>query len=75
MLECPAGPGDIEVALTSTKAFIAEPTTETILVPVGAQSVPFEVRTTPVFAPVDLTIKATANDVTKARKLTMTPAP
>jgi len=25
-LECPAGPGDIEVALTSTKGFIAEPT-------------------------------------------------
>ena len=74
-LPCPAGPGDIEVALTSTKAFIAEPTTDTILVPVGTQSFSFDVRTTPVFALVDLAIKATANDVTKSKKLTMNPAP
>jgi hypothetical protein len=74
-LECPAGPGDIEIALTSTKAFIAEPTTDTILIPFGAQALPFEVRTTPVFAPVDVTVKATANEVTKSRKLTMTPVP
>jgi hypothetical protein len=33
------------------------------------------VRTTPVFAPVDLAIKATANEVTKSKKLTMEPAP
>jgi hypothetical protein len=74
-LECPAGPGDIEVALTSTKAFIAEPTTDTIIIPVGLQTFPFEVRTTPVFAPVDVTVKATANGVTKSRKLTMAPVP
>ena len=74
-LQCPAGPGDIVVTLASTKPFIAEPTTETILIPVGTQTFPFEVRTTPVFAPVDLAIKATANEVTKSRKLTLEPAP
>jgi N-acetylneuraminic acid mutarotase len=74
-LPCPAGPGDIAVTLTSTKAFIAEPTTDTILIPVGTQDMPFEVRTTPVFAPVSLAIKATANEATKSRKLTMEPAP
>jgi hypothetical protein len=74
-LPCPAGPGDIEVTLTSTKAFIAEPTTDTILIPVATQSLPFEVRTTPVFAPVSLAIKATANEVTRSKTLTMNPAP
>jgi hypothetical protein len=74
-LPCPAGPGDIEVALTSTKAFIAEPTTDTILIPFGTQDMPFEVRTTPVFAPVTLAIKATANEVTKSRKLALEPVP
>jgi len=74
-LPCPAGPGDIAVTLTSTKAFIAEPTTDTILIPVGTQDMPFEVRTTPVFAPVSLAIKATANEVTKSKKLEMTPGP
>jgi hypothetical protein len=74
-LPCPAGPGDIEVALTSTKTYIAEPTTDSILIPVGTQDMSFEVRTTPVFAPVTLAIKATANEVTKSRKLALEPVP
>jgi hypothetical protein len=36
---------------------------------------PFEVRTTPVFAPVSLAIRATANEVTKSKKLEMAPVP
>lgn len=74
-LPCPAGPEDIEVTFTSTKPYIAEPTVESVLVPVGTQDMPFEVRTTPVFAPVALSVKATANGVTKARKLALEPVP
>jgi hypothetical protein len=72
-LRCAAGPGDITVALSSTKPDIAAPTTATVTIPVGTNFLPFEVMTTPVTAETKASIKATANGVTKSNALVVRP--
>jgi len=72
-LECKAGPGPVTVHLASSNAAVANPTTASIIVPVGYASAPFQVTTTPVVATTKATISATANASTKTRVLTVTP--
>jgi hypothetical protein len=74
-LECPAAPGDITVALSSTKPAAAAPADASITVPAGARTAPFAVATTPVTVLTKPSIRARANGVTKAKTLAVTPAP
>jgi hypothetical protein len=71
-LECLAGPGPIEVVLSSTDAAVAEPTMDSVLVPAGAKSAEFMVTTTPVLATTKPKIGGTANGIAKSRTLTVT---
>jgi hypothetical protein len=74
-LQCAAGPGDITVALSSTKPDIAAPATATVTIPVGTNFLPFEVTTTPVTEESKSVISATANGVKRSKALVVTPGP
>jgi len=74
-LECPANPADITVTLWSTRPGVAAPDVAEVVVPQGAQTGPVTVTTFPVTAVTKASIKARANDVTKAKVLAVTPAP
>jgi sugar lactone lactonase YvrE len=71
MLECAAGPGDIVVALSSSKPATAWPTTPTATVPSGTKTAEFTVMTGPTTEVKKATIKATANGMTKSKTLTV----
>ena len=73
-LECKAGPGPVEVQLSSTNPAVADPVATSIFVPQGLQSATFEVATGAVLAKSNATIAVTANDGTKSKILTVTPA-
>ena len=73
-LECKAGPGPVEVQLSSTNPAAANPVATIIAVPQGLQSATFEVSTGAVLTKSYATIAGTANDVTKSKVLTVTPA-
>jgi hypothetical protein len=73
VLECPAGPDDVSVTVWSAKPGVAVPDVSTIVVPEGSSSGEFGVTTFPVAVPTKASIKARANDVTKAKALTVTP--
>jgi len=75
VLECPAAPDDITVTLWSTKPGVAVPDVSAIVVPEGSSSGDFGVTTFPVSVPTKASLKAKANDITKAKVLTVTPAP
>jgi len=72
-LECPAGPGDIPVTLSSTRPGTAAPSPSLLVMPAGSRTASFAVMTAPPLATVRLSIKARANDLTKANALTVTP--
>jgi uncharacterized repeat protein (TIGR03803 family) len=72
-LECPAGPGDVLVALSSTNAAAAYPGSPTVSVPAGMKTASFSVTTLPVTTKTTVWIRAAANGVTKSRTLTVTP--
>lgn len=72
-LEAPAGPGDITVTLLSTDPSVANPTVGSLVVPAGQVSGNFTITTTDVSAVKSATIKATANGITKQKKLTVNP--
>lgn len=72
-LECKAGPGPIEVVLSSTNAAVAAPTVASITLPVGVQSGTFQVRTSPVTVTTRPAIQATANGITKQKVLSVLP--
>jgi choice-of-anchor C domain-containing protein len=72
-LECPAAPGDIVVALRSTKPGAALPDVSEFVVPQGAGSGEFGVTTFPVIVTTKPSLKATANGITKAKVLVVTP--
>jgi len=63
------------VTLWSTKPGVAAPDVAEVVVPQGAQTGPVTVTTFPVTAVTKASIKARANDVTKAKVLAVTPAP
>ena len=72
-LDCAAAPGDISVALSSTKATIAHPDVATVLIPAGATTQGFSITTSGVTATTAVTIRASANGTLKSTKLTVTP--
>ena len=73
-LECVAGPGPVTVALASSDATVAHAVATSIVVPQGLQSSTFAVVTSPVLAKRAPSISASANGITKAKTLTVTPA-
>jgi hypothetical protein len=75
VLECPAGPGDVSVTLTSTTPDVAAVVGSAVTVPAGATVLPLEVATAPVTRKTSVLISATANGVTKSKTLVVTPAP
>lgn len=72
-LECPAGPGDIVVALSSTSTGVAHPDVASLTIPAGASQGTFPVTTADVTVQSFATIKATANGLAKSVKLTVDP--
>ena len=72
-LDCAAAPGDISVALSSTKATIAHPDVATVLIPAGATTQGFSITTNSVTATTAVTIRASANGILKSAKLTVNP--
>jgi probable HAF family extracellular repeat protein len=72
-LECPAAPGDISVALSSSRPSIAQPSATSITIPFGSLGGAFEVATAPILTTTNASIRATANGVSKVKKLTLTP--
>lgn len=73
-LECKAGPGPVEVQLSSTNPSVADPVAPSIFVPQGLQAATFDVATSAVLSKTYATISAAANDATKTRILAVTPA-
>jgi hypothetical protein len=74
-LQCPAGPGDIEVTLASKNPSVANPTVSHITIPFGTQEMTPDLTTTPVTRVYTPAISATANGVKRSRPLTVTPVP
>lgn len=72
-LDCPAPNGGVMVMLSSSNPLIAFPTTQSILVPAGAQSTTFDITTGLVTSSHTVTITAGANGISKSAKLTVTP--
>jgi probable HAF family extracellular repeat protein len=70
-LECPAGPGDITVKLSSSNAVAKLPSM--VVVPMGATSADFTIDTTKVGAITKVLISANANGVTRSATLTVNP--
>lgn len=71
-LECPAAPGNIVVTLTSSNPAVAN-VVPSIRVPTGSTTAPFHVSTADVSVVSYANIRATANGVWKAVKLTVNP--
>jgi len=72
VLECPAGPGDIAVGLSSTSA-VARPDVSSLILPAGQSQGTFTVTTSDVAVQSFATIKAVANGLAKSVKLTVDP--
>jgi hypothetical protein len=71
-LEAPAAPGPITVTFSSNITAVV-PTPASITIPAGSPSGSFTVNTNSVAAKTTVTIKATANGVSKSVKLTVNP--
>ena len=71
-LECAAA-DDITIALSSTKPSVAQPAVPSLLLPAGTRTMNFEVNTADVAVASSAKINATANGITKSRKLTINP--
>lgn len=72
-LECPAAPGSILVTLTTSNAAVAKPAVASITIPAGSATGMFNVTTANVSAVSTANIRASANGVWKAVKLTVNP--
>ena len=72
-LECGAAPGDIVVTLSSSRPSAAQPAAPSLTFPAGTVSLPFGVTTSAVAASTSATIKASANGITKSKKLVINP--
>lgn len=72
-LPCPAGPGDIVVALTSSKPTVATPATSSVTVPAGSKVAAFAVTTAASAVTTQARISGTANGVTKSTALIVGP--
>lgn len=72
-LECAAGPGNVVVALTSTKPAAAMPATPTVTVPFGMTTAAFTVTTAMVAKNTKSSIEATTDGGAAKMTLTVTP--
>jgi len=72
-LEAPAAPGNITVSLSSSNPAIANPAVSSMTIPAGSLTGTFTVNSFPVSSNTSVTIKATANGITKGKSLTVTP--
>ena len=72
-LPCPAGPGDIVVALASSKPALAMPAMVSVTVPAGSKVAAFAVTTAASAVTTQARISGTANGVTKSTALTVGP--
>ncbi|MES1244246.1 MAG: alpha/beta hydrolase fold domain-containing protein [Acidobacteriota bacterium] len=72
-LECPAAPGDVVVALSSSSPGVANPTTPSLTIPAGSSQGTFTVNTADVATQSSPSIKAVAGGITKSVKLTVDP--
>ncbi|MFP5284973.1 MAG: hypothetical protein ACLGI9_04480, partial [Thermoanaerobaculia bacterium] len=73
VLECPAAPGDVAVALSTTSSSVARPDTASLTIPAGQSQGTFNVTTADVAVQSFATIKAVANGLAKSVKLTVDP--
>jgi hypothetical protein len=73
-LECKAGPGAITVELDSDEPGAANSVAASVAVPEGLRSVAFDVTTSAVLQRTSVTLSATANELTRSRRLTVLPA-
>lgn len=71
-LECAAGPGPIEVALSSSLPEVADVAPATLTIPAGEATGAFTVVTVPVLANARSRIVGTANGISKSRNLSVT---
>jgi ribosomal protein L27 len=71
-LECAAGPGPIEVSLSSSLPEVAAVAPAMLTIPAGEATAAFTVTTVPVLATSKPKIVGTANGITKSRTLTVT---
>jgi WD40 repeat protein len=74
-LQCPAGPGDVLVTMSSSQPEVASPSPGELLVPMGTQVVTFDVLTTPVTRVRYPAITAAAGETHRRRPLTVVPVP
>ncbi|HEX3129070.1 MAG TPA: alpha/beta hydrolase fold domain-containing protein [Thermoanaerobaculia bacterium] len=72
-LDCPAAPGSITVALSSSSTGVASPTTPSLIIPAGSTQGTFTVTTADVSTQSFATIKTVAGGTTKSVKLTVNP--
>jgi len=72
-LECNVTLAPIVVDLDSSRSSAAEPTVSSVTVTTGNKSAPFSVLTFDVSAKTKVKILATANELTKAKALTINP--
>lgn len=72
-LEAPAAPGSITVSLISTNPSVASPAVSSVTIPGGSLTGTFTVNTGHVAANTSVTIKATANGITRGKALTVVP--
>jgi trimeric autotransporter adhesin len=72
-LECPAAPGSVVVALSSSTLSVAKPAVASVTIPAGSTTATFTVTTADVSAVSYATIKAVAGGVTKTVRLTVNP--
>jgi len=73
-LECPAGPGDIVVKLSSNKPAVAS-VPASITIPAGQKTGTFEIQTHPVDVTTKVKITAMADNGTAAKSATLTVTP
>jgi acetyl esterase/lipase len=73
VLECPAAPGGIAVALSSTSTAVARTDVASLIIPAGQTQGTFTVTTADVTVQSFATVKATVNGVSKSVKLTVDP--
>jgi acetyl esterase/lipase len=72
-LECPAAPGAVDVALSTSSTKVANPEAPVLTIPAGSTQGTFRVNTVDVSAQSFASIKAVAGGITKSMKLTVDP--
>lgn len=72
-LDCEAAPGDLAVAISSTKPGVAQPGVSSLVFTAGVKALSFDITTSAVPVATTATIKASARGIAKSKKLSVTP--